>query len=87
MNLNRLYKMFGSKSRLSREDITNYGSASDESVKHSIEVQSSAQRARIGFWCGLEVGFFELCEDEVVDCITRPLLGDDLRKFRAFDLL
>ncbi|NRA11387.1 MAG: tetratricopeptide repeat protein [Crocinitomicaceae bacterium] len=42
MNLNRLYKMFGSKSRLSREDITNYGSTSDESVKHSIEMQSSS---------------------------------------------
>jgi len=42
MNLNRLYKMFGSKSRLSREDITTYGSSSDESVKHSIEMQSSS---------------------------------------------
>lgn len=42
MNLNRLYKMFGSKSRLSREDITNYGSTSDESIKHSIEMQSSS---------------------------------------------
>ena len=42
MNLNRLYKLFGSKSRLSREDITKYGSTSDESIKHSIETQSSS---------------------------------------------
>jgi TolA-binding protein len=42
MNLNRLYKMFGSKSKLSREDITNYGNTPDESVKHSIEMQSSS---------------------------------------------
>lgn len=42
MNLNRLYKIFGSKSRLSREDITNYGSTSDENAKHSIEIQSSS---------------------------------------------
>lgn len=34
--------MFGSKSRLSREDITNYGCTSNESVKHSIEMQSSS---------------------------------------------
>lgn len=33
--------MFSSKSRLSREDIANYGGTSDEGAKHSIEMQSS----------------------------------------------
>lgn len=41
MNSNRLYKMFGSKSRLSREDITNYGNTTDESAKHAIEMETS----------------------------------------------
>jgi TolA-binding protein len=41
MNSNRLHNIFGSKSRLSREDISKYGNTKDPNVKHHIEMKST----------------------------------------------
>lgn len=40
MNLNRLHRIFGGGSNLSREDIQNYGNTADQQVKHTIESKS-----------------------------------------------
>lgn len=42
MNLNRIYKIFGVRSPLSRKDITEYGKESDASKRHAIEMKEAA---------------------------------------------
>lgn len=42
MNLNRLYNIFGKKAPLSRKEISDYGTTSDPSVKHSIDMKDAA---------------------------------------------
>lgn len=42
MNLNRLYNIFGKKAPLSRKEISDYGTTSDPSLKHSIEMKDAA---------------------------------------------
>ena len=42
MNLNRLYKIFGSSPPLSRKDITEYGKSNDPRAKHSVEMKEAS---------------------------------------------
>lgn len=42
MNLNRIYKIFGSKPPLSREEIADYGNSTDAQAKHSVEMKEAS---------------------------------------------
>lgn len=42
MNLNRLYKIFGSRPPLSRKDIADYGRSNDPRTKHSVEMKEAS---------------------------------------------
>ncbi|MBL4862573.1 MAG: hypothetical protein JKY09_06105 [Crocinitomicaceae bacterium] len=42
MNSNRLYRIFESKSKLSRKDIGSYGSSADQKIKQRIETKSAS---------------------------------------------
>ena len=42
MNLNRLYKIFGSRPPLSREEIADYGNSTDAKAKHSVEMKEAS---------------------------------------------